>query len=84
MLEIAWVTIFILSNLKNYNIMEWTHLTFNTFKQMYDAYLNHKTVLITHPAFYEWKYEFYNGDKLMLEIMIKSNNYYYIILDEPK
>ena len=64
--------------------MEWTHLTFNTFKKMYDAYINHKTVLVAHPVFYEWKYEFYQGDTTILEIMIKSNNYYYMIINEPK
>lgn len=63
--------------------MKWIHLTINTFKKMYDAYINGKTVLVAHPAFYEWKYEFYNGDTTILEIMIKSNNYYYMILDEP-
>ena len=50
---------------------------------MYDAHINHKTILVAHPAFYEWKYEFYHGDTTILEIMIKSNNYYYIILNEP-
>ena len=64
--------------------MEWIHLTFNTFKKMYDAHLNHKSILVTHPGFYEWIYEFYHGDSIILEHMIKSNNYYYMILDEPK
>ena len=64
--------------------MEWKHLTINTFKEMYDAHINHKIVLIAHPAFYEWKYEFYYGDTTVLEIMIKSNNYYYMIINEPK
>lgn len=64
--------------------MEWTHLTINTFKEMYDAHINHKTILIAHPGFYEWKYEFYYGDKIILEHMIKSNNYYYMIINEPK
>ena len=64
--------------------MEWKHLTINTFKEMYDAHINHKTILVAHPAFYEWKYEFYYGDTTVLEIMIKSNNYYYMIINEPK
>lgn len=64
--------------------MEWIHLTINTFKKMYDAYLNNKTILVARPAFYEWKYEFYQGDTTILEIMIKSNNYYYMIINEPK
>lgn len=33
--------------------MEWKHLTVNTFKEMYEAHINGKTVLIAHPAFYE-------------------------------
>lgn len=64
--------------------MKWIHLTINTFKEMHDAHINGKTILVARPAFYEWKYEFYHGDTTILEHMIKSNNYYYIIINEPK
>ena len=68
--------------------MKWIKLTTSTFKDLENAHHSGKGIVIAKPhteyagALY-WSYHIYHTSPELLNYMIKSNNYYYMILDEP-
>ena len=68
--------------------MKWTKLTIETCKELVDAYISGKGVVIAKAhtqyagAIY-YSYHIYHGNSDVIVTMIKEDKYFYMILDEP-
>lgn len=64
--------------------MEWIKLNFDTFKDMINAYKNHKCVLLATCINFNWCYDIYQTNVFNIQYLINSNKYYYMIINNPK